>query len=375
MSEYSTQPQSDEIEISLFGAGHAYGESILIHTLDGHWILIDSCADPVTSKPAAQAYLEDLYQDRWTQQIHYAIATHWHDDHIRGISSLIRQSTNCKQLVVSAALRSEELIAITGYDKVITGRLGSGITEIKNCISLTQNGGLSLVLAVQDRTLIDELSISGSIRKVISLAPSDDAVHEAQKHIASIYANILNGNSNRIAEPSPNQNSIVLEIQIGDNCILLGGDLENRNNNKLGWTSVLSSVIGGKVKSDVFKVPHHGSENAYSSGVWNKSLSTQPFALITPWRKGIRILPNEKGVELILNQTDQAFITSNPNAPVKIKKRSNTVNKILADFDFPIRSLDYNLGQIRLRKKVTDDDWRVELFRSALKLSDVKYYI
>jgi hypothetical protein len=50
-----TPPVPDELELSVFGRG--YGEAICIHLGDGDWILIDSCINPATRRPAALSYL------------------------------------------------------------------------------------------------------------------------------------------------------------------------------------------------------------------------------------------------------------------------------------------------------------------------------
>ena len=39
------------------------------------------------------------------------------------------------------------------------------------------------------------------------------------------------------------------------------------------------------VKASVFKVPHHGSENAQVDRVWCEMLQERPIAVLTPWRK------------------------------------------------------------------------------------------
>ena len=53
-----TAPAFDQIEVSVIGPG--YGECSLIHIGDGKWIIIDSCIDNTSEKPAALAYLEGI---------------------------------------------------------------------------------------------------------------------------------------------------------------------------------------------------------------------------------------------------------------------------------------------------------------------------
>lgn len=79
-------PRPDQVEVTLLGPG--FGESILVHIGDNHWIIIDSCIDSDTGSPAAITYLEGLGVDPG-EAVKVIVATHWHDDHIGGISTLL----------------------------------------------------------------------------------------------------------------------------------------------------------------------------------------------------------------------------------------------------------------------------------------------
>jgi hypothetical protein len=54
-------PAPHEIEISLFGPG--FGESIVVHAGNDHWIIVDSCIDADSGRPAALAYLDSIKVD------------------------------------------------------------------------------------------------------------------------------------------------------------------------------------------------------------------------------------------------------------------------------------------------------------------------
>ena len=53
-------PESDEIEVNIFGPG--YGECVLIHIGNGKWVVVDSCVDR-DSQPAALTYLRSIGSD------------------------------------------------------------------------------------------------------------------------------------------------------------------------------------------------------------------------------------------------------------------------------------------------------------------------
>ena len=98
-------PGYNEFEISLFGPG--YGEAIAIHFGNGQWVLVDSCIDPESGNPANLQYLRDL-NFNVVDSVKVVVATHWHDDHIRGISSVFCECHNAK-FVISGAFRTDEL--------------------------------------------------------------------------------------------------------------------------------------------------------------------------------------------------------------------------------------------------------------------------
>jgi hypothetical protein len=54
-------PAGDEIEINVFGPG--YGECCLVHRGGSKWIIIDSCVDVDTGRPAALTYLDNIGVD------------------------------------------------------------------------------------------------------------------------------------------------------------------------------------------------------------------------------------------------------------------------------------------------------------------------
>ncbi len=103
MVDFSLPPKSNEIEISLFGPG--YGEALLVHFGKNHWVSVDSCVDE-QKNPITLKYLEamGLQADSSLKQI---IATHWHDDHIRGISKILKACPD-SEFICSSALRLYE---------------------------------------------------------------------------------------------------------------------------------------------------------------------------------------------------------------------------------------------------------------------------
>ena len=117
-SNLDLAPEHSEIEVSLFGPG--YGESVLLHLGENAWMIVDSCIDPTTGEPAPLTYLHRLNIDPATS-VRQVIATHWHDDHIRGLGRIM-QVCESAEFVCSAALKHEEfltLVAAYGHSSMM----------------------------------------------------------------------------------------------------------------------------------------------------------------------------------------------------------------------------------------------------------------
>jgi len=113
-------PNADEVEINIFGPG--YGECCLVHIGGGQWIVIDSCVDE-SGRPVALAYLERVGVDP-AESVKLIIASHWHDDHIRGLSSVLRSCVAAKFCASSALSKKEFLAVLKAYGQNRTFGLG-----------------------------------------------------------------------------------------------------------------------------------------------------------------------------------------------------------------------------------------------------------
>src|SRR5436309_1281765 len=115
-----------------------------------------------------------------------------------------------------------------------------------------------------------------------------------------------------VPSPQPNDVSIAALIRIGPVSVLLGGDLENSGSSAAGWEAVITSHNQSAFGSpaSLYKIAHHGSENAHNLDIWGKLLRDDPLAVLTPWRRGSTRLPTREGVKAILDQTRRAFATA-----------------------------------------------------------------
>ena len=110
MPDLATPPHADEVEVSLFGPG--FGECILVHLGSGNWLLVDSCFDQRRRVQPALAYLRRIGHDP-ASTVRLVVATHWHDDHIRGLTEVVR-TCEAADFYCSSALRPTEVLTVIG---------------------------------------------------------------------------------------------------------------------------------------------------------------------------------------------------------------------------------------------------------------------
>ena len=107
VTELGKPPGKGEFEFTLLGPG--YGESILLHVGEGVWILIDSCVGK-DGTPRALQYLESIGVDP-AEAVGLIVATHWHDDHIRGIANIVEVCSRAA-FCCASVLCNKEFLAV-----------------------------------------------------------------------------------------------------------------------------------------------------------------------------------------------------------------------------------------------------------------------
>ncbi len=352
-----TQPDRDELEVTLVGPG--YGESVVLHIGDGNWVIVDSCIDR-DGYPRALGYLRSLGVDP-SQAVGLVVATHWHDDHIRGMSRVVEV---CKEAVFccAAALRDKEfLTAVGAWGRRDVAIDGSGVREIHAVLTQLQSRAAQPTFALANMRIYSR----GRCR-VWSLSPGSAEFSNSLRSIGALFPN-AGSTKTRVPSVSPNDVAVVLWISVGGTELLLGSDSE-----KGAWVEILQSRERPSGRASVFKVPHHGSENADEAGVWRTMLEPNPYAVLTPWCKGGRVLPTKRDVDRILNQTPNAFATSKAGlAKQSGKRRDRTVDRTIRESKVRLRQQPILTGSVRLRRRIdSDSGWNVERFGPACHLRD-----
>jgi hypothetical protein len=365
-------PQQDEIEVSLFGPG--YGESILIHLGRDNWMVVDSCLNR-ERKPAALEYLKNLGIDP-ASAVKHIVATHWHDDHIGGLSEVLERCPNAL-FSCSDAMNAHEFATIATYLDQRGMMANSGVKQFHRILNTLANRSVAkkgvpvVKLASADKRLWRCSDSEPYVSEVFSLSPSDAANMYARLELASLSGKYESGIKAIPPPQTPNHTAVALLVKAGNTSLILGADLEETTDKQVGWTAILDSTTTPKGHSSVFKVPHHGSEDSHHDRVWTELLENNSIAIITPFENGNVIRPQLSDMQRIESLTRQAYITAKPGAK-QGKVQSPVVNKAMAETVKWIREVPLSTGVVRLRKMALAapmDPWNVELFGSAQPLS------
>jgi Metallo-beta-lactamase superfamily len=340
-------PQEDEVEVTIFGPG--FGECIVAHVGSGDWIVVDSCIDSTLGRPAALVYLDSLGVDP-QRAVKLILATHWHDDHIGGMSELVAA---CKstQFACSAALTKGEFLQVMqAFNKRPLIENSSGMSEIQKVLLELKRRSQIPKYVVPDRLLMKLGATEAGTTprcELTALSPSD---REFQRFLQAMCQLIPQAKTTkrRFPSPVPNDLSVAAWLRIESLLILLGADLEEHGGASRGWTAVLNSSTKPTGKASVFKVAHHGSVTGHHNGIWTDLLDVLPVAVLAPWSRGSK-LPTKGDCERILGLTTAAYSSSRPVAS-RIRPRSPAVTRTLREARITIRDSEPPTGYVRLRR-------------------------
>jgi beta-lactamase superfamily II metal-dependent hydrolase len=348
-------PAADEIEFSVFGRG--YGEAICVHLGDGEWMLVDSCIDPESRQAAALSYLASLGLSL-DRQVCLIVATHWHDDHVKGIAALVEICANAT-VVCSAALRRKEIFAFVLRQEGATGALGSGLDEFRTLLRSCRERHRTILWAKANLPLHPRPP--GSAPRVVALSPSEDAFERSLQDLIGAATSAVTMPRRYRAPEGPNGASVVTSIQRGNVGLLLGADLETSSNPETGWDAVIT-YSQPPLKASAVKVPHHGSAGAHHDSMWSELLDSDALAVVTPWIRGAKSLPTDQDLLRIKALSRHVYITALPSRITARKRPDMMVRRLHTPQISELRAW----GHVRARRRLMEPEWRVELEGDAV---------
>ena len=338
--DYSDPPASDELEISTFGRG--LGECVLCHVGDGIWIAVDSFHSE-SGPPIATDYIEQLRGDHRIQAV---VISHWDDDHIHGMTSVI-EKWNPEQVWLPAVLSDNELVSFAvEHDEAMEGIAPSGLRDFVRVLRATKGrkvrrwGSAGHSIETETSTVIRLLS------------PTHDLIDEALTVLGINHA----PGEREVTSVESNRTSIVLWIERGDAVALLGADLEATES---GWTSVVDAHDPAGNRASLVKVPHHGSDDADDPRIWEVMCSRHTFNVTTRYTRLKNPRPRPTDVQRLLDRTGGLHVAG--ELPERLRLDASAFDLHLdAASETGIRELG-QVGAVRLRRR-PGASWSFEAF-------------
>jgi len=315
LSDSLAAPGADEVELSAFGPG--YGECVLVHLGQGEWMIVDSCVAADDTIPVLD-YLRSLGVDP-SSAVKLVVATHWHDDHVRGISEILRVCEQAR-FACSGVLSVKELRKGIGKLDSRRGfeapRTTSGVTEMANALSvLASSSGRPTAEWTMEGRVLYERRVAPECG-VRALAPAHPVMTRAYQQISTL---LEQGVTRRVPKPELNRGAIVLWVEVGKSALLLGSDLQETVNPQTGWTAVCDCPVRLPGRADVFKVPHHGSKNGHQPRVWDELLVVSPEAVVCPNSLAGNHLPTPEDIQRLC-RLGRVHLTAPPGPGSSIRR-------------------------------------------------------
>ncbi|QZT35652.1 MBL fold metallo-hydrolase [Halosquirtibacter xylanolyticus] len=359
--------QTNTIETILIGTGGGYGESIILNLGNDTWVVIDSCKNPNTKKSLPLEYLEERGVNL-EEDVKLIICTHWHEDHIRGLSDLYEK---CESAILSFAHASDrtKFLQLVGLDhnKTKNEETACSTEELNACLKILASRKGTMRKASEDRVLLSNNS-NGINFKVISLSPSDYIMSEFDEEISTLITD-YGVNNRKIINHTPNDKSVAILVKINDQRIILGSDLEVNADKRKGWKCIINNSQTLDGKSNVFKIPHHGSDTGYNKEVWDVLMDENTVIKLSPYSKNKK-LPKSDMINTFLGHSDRLYITSIPTlSKAKPKKRHRSIAKAIDKFNPTLIEVKFNKGVVRCVCDLEIGEWNVETIESATKIS------
>lgn len=330
------QPSADSIEVSLFGPG--VGECVVLHVGDGAWVVVDSCIE-VSGRAVALEYLASLGVA--PVSVCRVVATHWHDDHIRGLAQVVEKAAKAG-FVCSGALRRKEFLSLIAASPAVrrTTKLASGVDEMTSVLQQLRQTNRHPTWASSNQVLW-----RNGAGQLTSLSPSSATLSRSMLGFAAL-APKLKAALKTIPDVSPNETSVALHLQCGKAVVLLGADLEVTAAGDEGWHAVLASSERPQARASTYKVAHHGSKTADIEEIWKVLLERQPTSMVSAFTRSH--LPTDEDVERLKSLSGRLVQTG--RSQVQAIHRDPMVDRTVAQVaKRPPTPRRGRMGQVRVR--------------------------
>lgn len=320
----------------IFGGAKGFGESILIQYGKEEFGIIDSFINQKTNKPCVIDYLEK--ENINPNYVKFVVLTHYHQDHYTGIAQIL---SICKKasFFTSNSIASESFQFLIAAHSAIESP-HNFFREFEKVIKVLKSTKRKIkALSNNSADIIN----NGKV-KISSLSPNQDSYNYLDNCYKDAAQAIIRDNGVKLQIGKHfNFQSVVISVESQDACILYGSDLEySESNPKIGWYAIVKEGTISKLKFDIFKIPHHGSNNGYNEKDWKNFLKKDGIFKMTPYSRGRSKLPKTEMIKNILAISKEAYITSE----ISHKKVPANLRKKLEGLD--IKRVSNSTGQIEV---------------------------
>jgi hypothetical protein len=297
--------------------------------------------------------------------VRLVIATHWDDDHIRGLGDVVAACGGAR-VACSAALGRKDILAFVIEQEAAKGALGSGLDEFRTILRTCALRSNPILWAKANLPL--HPLPPGDAPTVVALSPSEDAFQRSMESLIEAATGLRTTLPPRRykAPEGPNGASIATSIRNGNISLLLGADLEVSNNKETGWDAVLK-YSKPTTRASAVKVPHHGSIGAHHERMWTELAEGDPITVLTPWMGGAKFLPNEKDLQRLCEFSSRVFLTAVPSL-VRAKKDPELDRMIRRLHGERISELR-GWGHVRALRRLNADQWHVDMYGDAVAVT------
>jgi len=303
--------------------------------------------------------------------VSHVFATHWHDDHVRGLSRLVEECANAQFCCADVLTNPDfaKFVACLGTGSVATE--GAKISEFRNIFRILSVGGRSLKWTGPGRRIanIQVPPVFGC--SIYSLSPSDV---EKTRFLENLVAQTPQPFEAKraAASPDPNLAATVIAMDFEHFSLLLGADMEIHHDTRRGWTAAIAEAATLALpKAELFKVPHHGSATGHHPQIWTDLLKDRPASVVTPFnklREGSK-LPTAADLERLASLSGRLYLSASRHN-LRGPPKDAVVKRALAESGVQLRSLEVPVGAVRLRRRHGPSElWSAEVFEPAQELA------
>ena len=269
--------------LKVFDVGH--GDCILVTFPNDEMGLIDSNTMNETAQCPA---IPDILNG--SRRLRFLCLTHPHDDHYRGMLSVLKHSDitvdafwHPMSLCLEDVLHffNERFVPYYRDVPFVSRKMRLESGELLDIFEhLENNKSTDFTKRIGDFQKLD--SVGGV--NVISLGPSHNFSNRYEKRLKEAIKQTVLDEKIKVNRNHANAISIVLMFEYGESKVILGGDALRGN-----WKAIRAGADRKKAAVDsanCFKVSHHGSKNCFYYGMWDHFLADKGVLIVSSGNPG-----------------------------------------------------------------------------------------